>query len=155
MSKFNLTVNGRSYTVDVSPDMPLVWVIRDFVGLKGTKFGCGIAACGACTILLNNKPARSCQLAVSSIPNNAKITTIEGVSSPSLHPIQQAWIDLQVPQCGYCQSGQIMSAIALLQQTPKPTDEQIDAAMTGNICRCGTYDRIRKAIHKVGQGNHD
>jgi isoquinoline 1-oxidoreductase alpha subunit len=155
MSKFDLTVNGRNYTVDVSPDMPLVWVIRDFVGLKGTKFGCGIAACGACTILLNNKPVRSCQLAVASIPKNGKIITIEGVSTPSLHPIQQAWIDLQVPQCGYCQSGQLISAIALLQQTPKPTDEQINAAMAGNICRCGTYDRIRKAIHKVAQGNHD
>jgi isoquinoline 1-oxidoreductase subunit alpha len=150
MAKYSINVNRKTYSVDVASDMPLVWVLRDYVGLKGTKFGCGVAACGACTVHLNDKPVRSCQLPISSIPKNAKITTIEGISNDShLHPIQQAWIELQVPQCGYCQSGQIMSAVALLNTNRNPTDANIDAALAGNICRCGTYDRIRKAIHKA------
>jgi isoquinoline 1-oxidoreductase alpha subunit len=150
MAKYSINVNRKTYTVDVASDMPLVWVLRDYVGLKGTKFGCGAAACGACTVHLNDKPVRSCQLPISTIPKNAKITTIEGISSDGhLHPIQEAWIELQVPQCGYCQSGQIMSAVALLSTNRNPTDANIDAALAGNICRCGTYDRIRKAIHKA------
>lgn len=151
MAKYIITVNRKEYTVDVDPDMPLVWVLRDYVGLKGTKFGCGIASCGACTVHLNGNPARSCQLPISSIPRNAKIVTIEGISEATLHPVQEAWIEFQVPQCGYCQSGQIMSAIALLKKNPNPTDEHINAALNGNICRCGTYDRIRKAIRKAAQ----
>jgi isoquinoline 1-oxidoreductase alpha subunit len=151
MAKFNITVNKKEYNVEVDSDTPLVWVLRDYVGLKGTKFGCGMAMCGSCTVHLNGSPVRSCQMPVSSIPKNAAITTIEGVSNGTLHAVQQAWIELQVPQCGYCQSGQIMSAVALLKKTPNPTDQQIDAAMSGNICRCGTYDRIRKAIHKAAE----
>lgn len=149
MAIFNLTVNGKKTKVDVEPDMPLLWVVRDFVGLKGTKFGCGMAMCGACTVHINGEPTRSCQIQVSSIPKNAKITTIEGIGETQLHAVQQAWIEEQVPQCGYCQSGQIMSAVALLKTTPNPTDEDIDAAMSGNLCRCGTYDRIRKGIHRA------
>lgn len=149
MAVFNLTVNNKKVKVDVEPDMPLLWVIRDFVGLKGTKFGCGMAMCGACTIHLNGQPIRSCQTPISVVAKNAKITTIEGIGEVQLHAVQQAWIDEQVPQCGYCQSGQIMSAVALLKTTPNPTDEDIDGAMSGNLCRCGTYDRIRKAIHKA------
>lgn len=151
MAKYIITVNKKEYPVDVDPDMPLLWVLRDFVGLKGTKFGCGIGACGACTIHLNGNSVRSCQLPISSIPRNAKIVTIEGISGSTLHTVQEAWIEFQVPQCGYCQSGQIMSAVALLKKNPNPTDEQINAALNGNICRCGTYDRIRKAIHKSAQ----
>ena len=151
MALFSITINNKEHKVDVEPDMPLVWVLRDFVGLKGTKFGCGIASCGACTVHLNGNAVRACQLTVSSVPRNAKITTIEGLSDGQLHPVQQAWIDLQVPQCGYCQSGQIMSAAALLKTNPHPTDAQIDSAMNGNLCRCGTYDRIRKAIHKAAE----
>lgn len=152
MAKYNININDKEYTIDAASDMPLVWVLRDYVGLKGTKFGCGIAACGACTIHLNGNAARSCQLSLASIPKNAKITTIEGISDQSnLHPIQKAWIEFQVPQCGYCQSGQIMSAAALLKKNLNPTDEDIDSAMAGNICRCGTYDRIRKAIHKAAE----
>jgi len=149
MAVFNLTVNNKKVKVDVEPDMPLLWVIRDFVGLKGTKFGCGMAMCGACTVHLNGQPIRSCQTPISTVAKNAKITTIEGIGDGQLHAIQQAWIEEQVPQCGYCQSGQIMSAVALLKTTPNPTDEDIDSAMSGNLCRCGTYDRIRKAIHKA------
>ena len=149
MAQFEITINNNKHTVDVEPDIPLLWVIRDFVGLKGTKFGCGIASCGACTVHLNGNAVRSCQLRISSIPQNARITTIEGIGESQLHVVQRAWIDLQVPQCGYCQSGQIMSAVALLKKNPNPTDMQIDSAMSGNICRCGTYDRIRKAIHKA------
>ena len=149
MAIFNLTVNGKKTKVDVELDMPLLWVVRDFVGLKGTKFGCGMAMCGACTVHINGEPTRSCQIQVSSIPKNAKITTIEGIGETQLHAVQQAWIEEQVPQCGYCQSGQIMSAVALLKTTPNPTDEDIDAAMSGNLCRCGTYDRIRKGIHRA------
>lgn len=147
MAKYTINVNRKRYEVEAEPDVPLLWIIRDYLGLKGTKFGCGIAACGACTIHLNGNPVRSCQLRVSAIAKNSEITTIEGVGTGVLHPIQQAWIALQVPQCGYCQSGQIMSAVALLAKKPDPTDQDIDSALAGNLCRCGTYDRIRKAIH--------
>ena len=140
-----LTVNGKRFDVDVPSDMPLLWVIRDVVGLTGTKFGCGIAQCGACTVHLDGQPIRSCITPVSSV-GSGKITTIEGLSASTSHVLQAAWIAEQVPQCGYCQSGQLMSAAALLTQTPKPTDADIDAAMSGNICRCGTYQRIRRAI---------
>ncbi len=149
MAIFNLTVNGKKTKVDVEPDMPLLWVVRDFVGLKGTKFGCGMAMCGACTVHINGEPTRSCQVQVSTLPKNAKITTIEGIGETQLHAVQQAWIEEQVPQCGYCQSGQIMSAVALLKTNPNPTDADIDSAMSGNLCRCGTYDRIRKGIHRA------
>ena len=150
MAVYNLNVNGKKVTVDVEPDMPLLWVLRDFAGLKGTKFGCGMALCGACTVHLNGQPIRSCQTTVSSLAKSAKLTTIEGISDGvTLHAVQQAWIEEQVPQCGYCQSGQIMSAVALLKNTPDPTDEDINNAMSGNLCRCGTYDRIRKAIHRA------
>ncbi|ULQ58440.1 (2Fe-2S)-binding protein [Flavihumibacter rivuli] len=130
--------------------MPLLWAIRDFIGLKGTKFGCGIAQCGACTVLLEGNPIRSCSTPVTAA-SGKKITTIEGLSENIDHPVQQAWIELQVPQCGYCQSGQIMSAVALLKRNPNPTDAQIDAAMQGNLCRCGTYPRIRSAIHRAAE----
>jgi isoquinoline 1-oxidoreductase alpha subunit len=149
MANFNLLLNGKRVKVDVEPDMPLLWVLRDFAGLKGTKFGCGMALCGACTVHLNGQPTRACQTPVSSIGKNDKITTIEGIGDGKLHIIQQAWIEEQVPQCGYCQSGQIMSAVALLKTNPEPTDADIDSAMSGNLCRCGTYDRIRKAIHRA------
>ncbi|MGZ3812814.1 MAG: (2Fe-2S)-binding protein [Mucilaginibacter sp.] len=146
MASLTLNVNNRSYTVDVEPQMPLLWVIRDFIGLKGTKFGCGIAQCGACTAHIDGSPTRSCSIPVS-IAVGKKVTTIEGISENIDHAVQKAWIEQQVPQCGYCQSGQIMSAVALLDKNPKPTDAEIDIAMSGNICRCGTYQRIRKAIH--------
>jgi isoquinoline 1-oxidoreductase alpha subunit len=150
MAVFNLNVNGKKVTVDVEPDMPLLWVLRDFAGLKGTKYGCGMALCGACTVHLNGQPIRSCQAPISSLAKSAKITTIEGISDGvQLHAVQQAWIEEQVPQCGYCQSGQIMSAVALLKSNPDPNDTDIDTAMNGNLCRCGTYDRIRKAIHRA------
>lgn len=148
MATFNLTINGEQHQVEVDPQMPLLWVIRDFVGLTGTKFGCGIAQCGACTVHLDGNATRSCVLPVSAVADK-QITTIEGLSSEKSHPLQKAWIEHQVPQCGYCQSGQLMSAAALLKQKPKPTDADIDAAMQGNICRCGTYVRIRKAIHSA------
>jgi isoquinoline 1-oxidoreductase alpha subunit len=143
-----ITVNGISRQLDVEPDTPLLWVVRDELKLKGTKFGCGMAQCGACTVHLDGVPIRSCVTPLSSIAGRS-ITTIEGIGEQpgSLHVVQQAWIDEQVPQCGYCQSGQIMSAVALLEKTPQPTDEDIDKAMAGNICRCGMYGRIRKAIH--------
>jgi isoquinoline 1-oxidoreductase alpha subunit len=144
----SLTVNGKKYDVDVSPDTPLLWVLRDAMGLTGTKFGCGLQQCGACTVHLDGTPTRSCGVAVSSV-GAKKVTTIEGLSDASNHPLQVAWIAEQVPQCGYCQSGQLMSAAALLSRKPKPTDEDIDAAMSGNICRCGTYQRIRRAIHRA------
>ena len=146
----SLTVNGKRYDVDVSADMPLLWVIRDAIGLTGTKFGCGLSQCGACTVHLDGQPTRSCVTAVSSV-GAKKVTTIEGLSPTTSHALQVAWIAEQVPQCGYCQSGQIMSAAALLSKTPKPTDAQIDAAMTGNICRCGTYQRIKRAIRRATQ----
>lgn len=149
MAIYNLSVNNKKVKVDVDDDTPLLWVIRDSVGLKGTKFGCGMALCGACTVHLDGQPARSCQTPVSSVSKGTKITTIEGIGEGKLHAIQRAWIEEQVPQCGYCQSGQIMSAVALLKSNMNPTDEDIDAAMSGNLCRCGTYDRIRKAIHKA------
>lgn len=143
----NATINGKQVTLSAEPDTPLLWVVREELGLTGTKFGCGIAACGACTVHIDGAPARSCSIAVSDIAGK-NITTIEGLKSEdgTLHAVQKAWIVAQVPQCGYCQSGQIMAAVALIQQTGKPSDAQIDEAMT-NICRCGTYPRIRKAIH--------
>lgn len=153
MAKYSITVNNKAYAVDVASDTPLVWVLRDHIGLKGTKFGCGVAMCGACTVHLNGNPVRACQLPISSIPKSSSITTIEGIGPQALHPVQEAWVELQVPQCGYCQSGQIMSAVALLKRNPKPTDQQIDSALAGNICRCGTYDRIRKAIHLAAEGS--
>jgi len=143
-----LNINNNSYQVDASADMPLLWAIRDMVGLTGTKFGCGMAQCGACTIHVDGKPVRSCSFPVGAAVGK-KITTIEGMSDKITKAIQDAWVELQVPQCGYCQSGQIMSAVALLKSKPKPTDADIDAAMQGNLCRCGTYQRIRSAIHKA------
>ena len=140
------TVNGQSRTVDVPNDMPLLWVLRDVLELKGTKFGCGVAQCGACTVHLDGRPARACATAVSQVANR-RVTTIEGLSSDGSHPLQRAWQQLDVPQCGYCQAGQIMTAAALLAETPRPTDADIDARMNGNICRCATYTRIRAAIH--------
>lgn len=138
-------VNGKEYSVDVSPDMPILWVLRDIVGLTGTKFGCGLGVCGSCTVLIDGKAIRSCITPIS-ILKEGNITTIEGVSSENL-TLQKAWEELNVPQCGFCQPGQVVSALALLKENPDPTDEEIDRAMSGNICRCGTYVRIRKAIH--------
>ncbi|MEZ4902653.1 MAG: (2Fe-2S)-binding protein [Spirosomataceae bacterium] len=149
MAKYNLTINGKKTPIEADADTPLLWVLRDYAGLKGTKFGCGMGLCGACTAHLDGQPIRSCQTPISSVKASNKITTIEGISANIDHKVQQAWIEEQVPQCGYCQSGQIMSAVALLKAQPNPTDEDIDAYMSGNICRCGTYDRIRKAIHRV------
>jgi isoquinoline 1-oxidoreductase subunit alpha len=146
MASLRLNINSRDYTFDVDQQMPLLWVIRDYAGLKGTKFGCGISQCGACTVHLDGTAVRSCQLPVSAVTNR-KITTIEGLSENNDHPVQIAWIREQVPQCGYCHSGQIMSAAALLRQNPHPSDQDINTAMQGNICRCGTYLRIRSAIH--------
>ncbi len=151
--KFSLQVNGRTHDVDVDADTPLLWVLRDEIDLKGTKFGCGVGLCGACTVHLNGAPVRSCSLPVSGIGNGA-ITTIEGIGdAPVGARLQKAWIDIDVVQCGYCQAGQIMSAAALLARTPAPSDEDIDAAMNGNICRCGTYLRIRKAIKEAAKTN--
>jgi len=144
----SLTVNGKPYNVDVAPDMPLLWVIRDVIGLTGTKFGCGLSQCGACTVHLDGNAIRSCSTPAS-LAAGKKVTTIEGLSPSAPHALQVAWIAEQVPQCGYCQSGQIMSAAALLAKTPKPTDAQIDTAMNGNICRCGTYQRIHRAIKRA------
>jgi aerobic-type carbon monoxide dehydrogenase small subunit (CoxS/CutS family) len=146
----SLTVNGKRYDVDVVADMPLLWVIRDAVGLTGTKFGCGLSQCGACTVHLDGQPTRSCVTPVASV-GAKQVTTIEGISPTVGHALQMAWIAEQVPQCGYCQSGQLMSAAALLAKTPNPTDADIDAAMSGNICRCGTYQRIRRAIHRAAR----
>lgn len=145
MAKYNLKVNGKTHSVDADPNTPMLWVLRDTLKLYGTKFGCGVAQCGACTIHLNGVATRSCVLPVSSIGKMA-ITTIEGLSENGDHPVQKAWIEHNVAQCGYCQGGQIMSASALLKRTPKPSEEQIEAAMSGNICRCGTYTRIKEAI---------
>ncbi len=148
-------VNGKGYELNVSPETPLLWVIRENLGLTGTKYGCGKALCGACTVHVNGKAVRSCVAPVSSVMGK-EIITIEGLSPDRTHPVQRAWIEEDVPQCGYCHSGQIMSAVALLAANPKPTDEDISQAMSGNICRCGTYQRIRKAIHRaaeiMGQG---
>jgi isoquinoline 1-oxidoreductase alpha subunit len=141
-----LTVNGQPYTVDVEPTMPLLWVIRDVLHLTGTKYGCGMAQCGACTVHLNGDAVRSCVTPVKRAENQT-VTTIEGLSTDVSHPLQQAWLAEDVPQCGYCQSGQIMAAAVLLKENPNPTDQDIDDAMSGNICRCGTYQRVRKAIH--------
>jgi isoquinoline 1-oxidoreductase alpha subunit len=146
--RYTLNVNGKSHTVDVPPDMPLLWVLRDVLDLKGTKYGCGIAQCGACTVHVKGKATRACVTTVSSV-GAAPITTIEGLSADGSHPLQKAWQEIDVPQCGYCQAGQIMAAAELLAAKPKPTDADIDMAMTGNICRCATYLRIREAIHKA------
>lgn len=145
MATFNLTINGKQQTVDVDPKTPMLWVLREHLNLVGTKYGCGIAQCGACTIHLDGNAVRSCSIPVSAAANK-KITTIEGLSENGDHPVQKAWLELDVAQCGYCQTGQIMSAAALLKNNPHPTDAQIDAAMSGNICRCGTYLRIKEAI---------
>jgi isoquinoline 1-oxidoreductase alpha subunit len=150
MASITLRVNGKQLSADVDPNTPLLWVLRDSLGLVGTKFGCGMALCGACTVLVDGNPVRACSTPVSGLAGQ-NITTIEGLapSPKELHPLQQAWIDHDVPQCGYCQAGQLMSAAALLARTPKPTDADIDSAMAGNICRCGTYQRIRAAIHSA------
>jgi len=148
MAKLN--VNGKQYDVDVDPETPLLWVLREQLGLTGTKYGCGIAACGACTVHVNGEAQRSCALPISALEETDQIVTIEGLSEDSSHPVQRAWLELEVPQCGYCQSGQIMAAAALLATTPNPSDDDIDAAMT-NICRCGTYQRIRAAIHLAAE----
>jgi isoquinoline 1-oxidoreductase alpha subunit len=145
-----ITVNDVVTSVDVPPDMPLLWVLRDILNLKGAKFGCGIGRCGACTVLLDGQAIRSCMTEVGSV-GDERITTIEGLSPDGLHPVQVAWEALDVPQCGYCQSGQILSAASLLKRTPNPTDSDIDAAMSGNLCRCGTYARIRQAIHEAAE----
>jgi isoquinoline 1-oxidoreductase alpha subunit len=147
---YKLTVNGKSTTVDAPEDMPLLWVLRDLLKLQGTKYGCGIGQCGACTVHLNGKPVRSCLTPVSTAANQS-IMTIEGLSPDGKHPVQIAWEEIDVPQCGYCQAGQIMSAAALIAKTPKPTDKDIDSAMNGNLCRCGTYLRIRAAVHKAAE----
>lgn len=147
---FTLNVNGNAYEVDAEPETPLLWVLRDNIGLTGTKFACGIAQCGACTVHLDGQPVRSCSTTAASAVGR-EITTIEGLSEDSSHPVQQAWIEDTVPQCGYCQSGQIMSAVALLARSPDPTDAEIDSAMAGNLCRCATYNRIRAAIHRAAE----
>ena len=146
----NLTVNGQKHELEVEPDTPLLWVLRDNLKLTGTKFGCGIAACGACTVHLDGKPIRSCVTPVSTLGEQS-VVTIEALAKDSDHPVQQAWLELDVPQCGYCQSGQIMAAAALLAENPEPSDEDIDRAMSGILCRCGTYQRIRAAIHRVAE----
>ena len=147
---YKLTVNGKSSTVDVPEDMPLLWVLRDVLNLRGTKYGCGIGQCGACTVHFGGRAVRACQTPIAAA-EGAQITTIEGLSLDGSHPVQLAWAEFDVPQCGYCQAGQMMSAAALLAKTPKPTDQDVDAAMNGNICRCGTYLRIRQAIHKAAE----
>jgi len=147
---FTFTLNGKSQSVDVDPQMPLLWVLRDTLNMTGTKFGCGMALCGACTVHINGEATRSCITPISAV-SGKKITTIEGLSDEGNHPVQQAWIEVDVPQCGYCQCGQIMSAAALLTKKPNPTDSDIDDFMSGNICRCGTYQRIRKAIHRAAE----
>lgn len=150
MARITLAVNGRTHELDVTPDMPLLWAVRDLIGLTGTRYGCGIARCGACTVHIDGRPVRSCVTPAASVQNRA-ITTIEGLSATGTHPVQRAWIAEEVPQCGYCQSGQVMSAAALLAESPRPTDAEIDSAMAGNLCRCGTYDRIRQAIHRAAK----
>jgi isoquinoline 1-oxidoreductase alpha subunit len=145
VATYDVNVNGHRYTVDVDSDTPLLWVLRDAIGLTGTKFGCGVAQCGACTVYLDGRPLRSCSLPVSAV-GSAAVTTIEGLSGPEAEAIQRAWTNRDVPQCGYCQSGQVMSAVALLRKVPKPSDRDIDLAMNGNLCRCATYVRIRAAI---------
>jgi len=149
---FNLTVNGKAVTVDVPADMPLLWVIREVLNLPGTKYGCGMSMCGACTVHVNGVATRSCVTEISQV-NGKQITTIEGLSADGTHPLQKAWMEVDVPQCGYCQVGQIMSAAALLKEIPNPTDAQISESMDGNLCRCGTYLRIREAIHRAAAGS--
>jgi isoquinoline 1-oxidoreductase alpha subunit len=146
----SFTLNGKSQSVDVDPQMPLLWVLRDTLNMTGTKFGCGMALCGACTVHINGEASRSCVTPISAVAGK-KITTIEGLSADGSHPVQQAWVEIDVPQCGYCQCGQIMSAAALLAKKAKPSDAEIDDFMSGNICRCGTYQRIRKAIHRAAE----
>jgi aerobic-type carbon monoxide dehydrogenase small subunit (CoxS/CutS family) len=146
----SLTVNRRRVTVDVDPSTPLLWVLREHLGLTGTKYGCGVAQCGACTVHLDGRPVRSCSTPMSRAAGK-EVTTIEGLSASGNHPVQRAWLEIEVPQCGYCQSGQIMSAVALLDKTPNPGPEDINRAMSGNICRCGTYPRIRRAIHRAAE----
>ncbi len=149
MARLTLLVNGRKHAVDVAPETPLLWVLRDALGLTGTKFGCGIAQCGACTVLLDGEAVRSCQVPAREAAGHA-VTTIEGLSTAGDHPLQKAWVAEEVPQCGYCQSGQLMAAAALLARKPDPTDAEIDEAMAGILCRCGTYNRIRRAIRRAG-----
>lgn len=152
MAKYSLQINGKEREIEVDPATPMLWVLRDHLNLVGTKYGCGIAQCGACTVHLGDNAVRSCQLLVSSVGDQA-ITTIEGLSENGDHPVQKAWLEIDVPQCGYCQAGQIMSASALLKQIPNPSDSEIDTAMNGNICRCGTYTRIKKAIKTAATQN--
>jgi isoquinoline 1-oxidoreductase alpha subunit len=151
MAIYNLQVNTKKHRVDVDSDTPLLWVIRDEIGYKGTKFGCGMGLCGACTVLLNGQPIRSCSTPISTLKTTDKLVTIEGLSADVTHPVQQAWIEAQVPQCGYCQSGQVLAASALLASNPNPTDADIDMALAGNICRCGTYQKMREAIHSAAK----
>jgi isoquinoline 1-oxidoreductase alpha subunit len=150
MAVINFTLNGQAQTVDVQPEMPLLWVLRDVLNLTGTKYGCGMALCGACTVHIDGAPTRSCLTETGFVAGRA-ITTIEGLSTDGSHPVQQAWRDIDVPQCGYCQSGQIMTTVALLRTNPTPTDADIDAALRNNICRCGTYQMIRAAVHKAAE----
>ncbi len=151
MAEFEIVVNGAARRVDAPPDMPLLWVLRDRLGLTGTKYGCGIAECGACTVLIDGEAARSCVVPVGEVAER-RVTTIEGLSSDGSHPLQRAWVEHDVPQCGYCQAGQIMAAAALLASTPDPDDRAIDAALSGNLCRCGAYVRIRKAVRAAARG---
>lgn len=151
MARLTLLVNGRQHSVDVPPEMPLLWVLRDTLGLTGTKFGCGRSLCGACTVLLDQEAVRSCQVSAQAAAGR-RITTIEGIAEKGDHPVLRAWVEDEVPQCGYCQPGQIVEAVALLAKHPDPTDAQIDAAMEGVLCRCGTYGRIRRAIHRAARG---
>jgi len=150
MTVISLTVNKRSVQVDVDPSTSLLWVLREHLGLTGTKYGCGVSQCGACTVHLDGQPVRSCSTPISRAVGK-EVTTIEGLSPNRSHPVQRAWLEIEVPQCGYCQSGQIMTAVALLEKTPNPSDEDINRSMSGNICRCGTYPRIRRAIHRAAE----
>ena len=150
MANITFTLNGSSQTVDVVPEMPLLWVLRDVIGLTGTKFGCGMSLCGACTVHLDGQPVRSCSTPVKSVAGK-RVVTIEGLSANGTHPVQRAWMEVDVPQCGYCQSGQVMSAAALLARKPKPTDADIDEAMRGNLCRCGTYQSVRAAVQRAAE----
>ena len=152
MANITFTLNGAAQSVDVVPEMPLLWVLRDVIGLTGTKFGCGMALCGACTVHLDGQPVRSCSTPIKSVAGK-KVTTIEGLSPNGSHPVQRAWMEVDVPQCGYCQSGQVMTAAALLARKPKPTDADIDEAMRGNLCRCGTYQSVRAAVHRAAGMN--